>query len=119
MSALLNCLFKGINMRLSTLQKFILLECLNSTASVGDGKISRGRLNKFYDKIDKKPKVEMMTKIVTQSIERLISKDFLTGFGERTKYKWFIKEIKLTRQGKREAKNLMGQQMKLPFRHKK
>ncbi|HOY56220.1 MAG TPA: hypothetical protein PLH37_02235 [bacterium] len=106
-------------MRLSSLQKFILLECLNANSSAGGGKISRGRLNKFYDNVDKKPQVEMMTKIVTQSIERLIEKDLLIGFGERTKYKWFIKEIKLTRQGKRETQKLMGQQMKLPFRHKK
>jgi len=102
-------------MRLSNLQKHILLECLNAKS----GRILRGRLNRFYDKIEKKPKIEMLTKIITQSMERLIGKELLIGFGERTKYKWFIKEIKLTAKGKREAKKLLGEQMKLPFRLQK
>ena len=102
-------------MRLSNLQKHILIESL----SVKSGRILRGRLNRFYDKIEKKPKIEMLTKIITQSMERLIGKELLIGFGERTKYKWFIKEIKLTVKGKREAKKLLGEQMKLPFRSQK
>jgi hypothetical protein len=100
-------------MLLSNLQKFILLECLSSKT----GRISRGKFNKFYEKIEKKPKVEMMTKIITQSIERLIEKGLLVGFGERTKEKWFIKEIKLTALGRRVAKKLMGEQMRLPLKH--
>ena len=99
-------------MRLSNLQKFILLECLNSKT----GRILRNKLNKFYEKIEKKPKVEMVTKIITQSIERLIDKEMMVGFGERTQHKWYIKEIKLTAQGRRAAKNLLGEQMLLPFK---
>jgi hypothetical protein len=99
-------------MRLSNLQKFILLECLNSKT----GKILRARLNKFYEKIEKKPKVEMMTKIITQSIERLIDKELLVGFGERTSHKWFIKEIKLTDFGRRQTKKLLGEQMSFNFK---
>ncbi|MDD5289574.1 MAG: hypothetical protein PHT40_00045 [Patescibacteria group bacterium] len=98
-------------MRLSNLQKFILLECLNSKT----GKILRGKLNKFYEKIEKKPKIEMMTKIITQSMERLIEKELLVGFGERTSHKWFIKEIKITPFGRRVTKKLLGEQMSLPF----
>ena len=111
-------------MRLSNLQKFILLECLNAK----NGRISRGRLNKFYEKIsaqggpasggEKRPKEKFMTKIITQSIERLIDKELMVGFGERTKHKWFIKEIKLTAMGKRMAKKLLGEQMHLPLKHK-
>jgi len=99
-------------MRLSNLQKYILLEC----GQTKNGRILRGRLKGFYDKIDKKPKKEMWTKIITRSIERLIDKELMIGFGERTKYKWFIKEIKLTALGRREARKLMGEQMKLPLR---
>ncbi len=104
-------------MRLSNLQKFILLECLNAK----NGRISRGRLNKFYDKIISKnekriAKEDLRTKIITQSIERLIAKELMVGFGERTKHKWFIKEIKLTAMGKRMAKKLLGEQMRLPFK---
>ena len=76
----------------------------------------RGRLNKFYEKIEKKPKVEMMTKIITQSIERLIDKELLVGFGERTSHKWFIKEIKLTDFGRRQTKKLLGEQMSFNFK---
>jgi hypothetical protein len=103
-------------MRLSNLQKFILLECLNSNPPAGGGKISRGKLNKFYEKMEKKPKREMMTKIVTQSIERLIEKGLLVGFGERTKEKWFIKEIKITALGRRITKKLLGEQMSFNFK---
>lgn len=99
-------------MRLSNLQKYILLEC----AAVKTSRISRGRLNVFYDKINKKPKKEVWTKIITKSIERLIAKELIIGYGERTKYKWFIKEIRLTTKGKRLVKKLMGEQMKIPFR---
>jgi len=99
-------------MRLSKLQKFILLECLNSKS----GKISRKRLVKFYDKIKKRPKDKLITKIITRSIERLIDKELLVGFGERTSHKWYIKEIKLTFMGRKVAKKLLGEQMKLPLK---
>ncbi|MBU4360550.1 hypothetical protein L6278_02155 [Candidatus Parcubacteria bacterium] len=102
-------------MRLSHLQKFILLQCLESRT----GKISRTRLNQFYNKSKKLPKKELQTKIITKSMERLIEKELLVGFGQRTKYKWFIKEIKLTRQGKKEAKKLFGEQLKIKFKIKK
>lgn len=88
-------------MRLSHLQKFILLQCLESKT----GRISRTRLN-----------VKNKTKIITKSIERLIDKELLVGLGERTKYKWFIKDIKLTMLGKKQAKKLLGEQMRIKFR---
>lgn len=114
-------------MQLSNLQKYIILECFSANHKVGGGRISRGRLTGFYDRISirtdgsstggiKKPKKEVWTKIITKSIERLIDKEFLIGFGERTKYKWFIKEIRLTAQGRKVAKRLLGEQMKLPLK---
>ena len=57
-------------MRLSPLQKYILLECLNAKSL----QINRVKLGKFYDKRKKKPKQKLMTKIITQSLERLINK---------------------------------------------
>ncbi len=102
-------------MRLSHLQKFIILQCLESRT----GKISRIRLNQFYNKNNNKTKPELQTKIITKSIERLIEKELLVGFGQRTKYKWFIKEIKLNRQGKSQAKKLLGEQLKLKFKKRK
>lgn len=104
-------------MRLSNLQKFILLECLNSNPPTGGNRVARGKLRQFYNKIiGKKAKEEMQEKIITQSIERLIDKELMVGFGERTPHKWYIKEIKLTAKGRRAAKNLLGEQMSLPFK---
>ena len=60
-----------------------------------------------------------MTKIITQSIERLISKELMIGYGVRTPHKWFIREITLTSKGKIEAKKLLGEQKSLPFKSKK
>jgi hypothetical protein len=97
-------------MRFSALQKYILLQCLNSKS----GKILRTHLNQFYNQRQSKPK--LITKIITQSLERLINREFLIGHGIRTPHKWFIKEIKLTSKGRKEARKLLGEQMKLPLR---
>jgi len=112
-------------MRLSSLQKFILLECLHSKT----GRINRSRLNKFYDTVSAhggpapggkaRPKDEMITKILTKSMERLMNKSLLVGFGERTAHKWFIKEIRITRVGKKVARDLLGKQVSLPFKKKR
>lgn len=94
-------------MRLSSLQKYILLECLNFKT----GRIPRARLKLFY----KNQEIDSKTKIITKSIERLINREFLVGYGVRTPHKWFIKEIRLTVKGKKLAFKLQGEQMKLPF----
>ena len=101
-------------MRLSDLQKYILLECFNSKT----GKIGRMQLIKFYNTLKsvRRPAKNLMTKIVTKSIERLIDKELLIGFGERTKYKWFIRDIRITREGRKIAKILQGEQMELPLK---
>lgn len=60
-----------------------------------------------------------MVKIITQSIERLIKRDLVVGFGEITSEKQFIKEIKITSEGRRAAKKLLGEQMRIPLQIKK
>lgn len=105
-------------MKLSYLQKYILL--------VGYGekdKFSRDWLLKFYDKSAtpadrsrRKPKREDQVNIITKSLERLIDKELLIGYGVRTPHKWFIREIKLTAKGRRAAKRLMGEQQILPLK---
>ena len=102
-------------MRLSPLQKYILIECLNAK----NCQINRIKLRKLYDKLKKGPKKELMTKIITQSLERLINKELMIGYGVRTPHKWFIREIKLTDKGKKEARKLLGEQRKLPFKKTK
>jgi len=100
-------------MMLSPLQKYILLVCLNAK----DFKINRAKLSTFYDNQKKKPQEKLMTKIITQSLERLINKELMIGYGMRTPHKWFIREIKLTRKGKEAAQKLLGEQKKLPFKN--
>lgn len=98
-------------MRLSELQKYILL-----AGYYEKNKFKRGGLVKFYDNKKNKPKQEDQVNIITKSIERLIDKELLIGYGVRTSHKWFIKEIKLTNQGRKQAKRLFGKQQELPFR---
>jgi hypothetical protein len=57
----------------------------------------------------------MRTKVITQSVESLIDREFMTGYGVRTPHKWFIKEVSLTDKGKKVARKLQGEQMRLPL----
>ena len=98
-------------MNFSSLQKYILRQTY-----LNRGKISRKRLEKFYENKKKKPKKEDIVNIITKSIDRLIKKELLTGFGTKTAQKWFVKEIRLTPQGRKWARKLMGEQLRLPFR---
>jgi hypothetical protein len=98
-------------MKLSHLQKYILL-----AGYAEKEKFGRGRLLRFYDKQKRRPKGEDQVNIITKSLERLIDNGFVTGYGVRTPKKWFIKEIKLTAAGRRTAKSLQGKQAALPFK---
>ena len=94
-------------MRLSALQKYILRQCYFEKK-----KLNRDKLIKFYNK-QKKPKPDDQVNIITKSLERLINKGLLVGYGMRTPEKWFIKEVRLTRKGLKTAKELLGKQQKL------
>ncbi len=98
-------------MKLSHLQKYIL-----GVGYAEKDKFGRGKILRFYEKQKRPPKMEDRVNIVTKSLERLIDKGFLIGYGVRTPKKWFIKEIKLTVAGKRAAKSLQGKQAALPFK---
>ncbi len=101
-------------MRLSGLQKFILNEAYSHKKNV-----DRKLFNRFYLKQKNVPKGEDKVKIITKSIDRLISKGLLIGFGQKTQHKSFIKEVRLTRVGHLIAKKLMGEQVSLPFKKTK
>ncbi|MBU1131006.1 hypothetical protein KJ840_02635 [Patescibacteria group bacterium] len=98
-------------MKLSALQKFILGQAYGK-----EKRINRSRFYRFYNGRQKPPKGEDKVKIVTKSIERLIDKGLMVGFGQRTKYKWYIKDVQLTAPGRRLAKKMMGEQTQLPFK---
>ncbi|MCX6785738.1 MAG: hypothetical protein NTZ18_02725 [Candidatus Komeilibacteria bacterium] len=98
-------------MKLSTLQKHILRESYGQA-----GKILRSRFDKFYSTQKTAPAKDEQIKIISRSIDRLINKGLLVGYGEKTRYKWFIREIKLTSAGRRSAKKLQGEQTKFIFK---
>ncbi len=99
-------------MRLSKLQKYILKEVWNSNTI----KVNRHDFNSFYNNKKKDPQKNLQIKIITKSIERLIDRGLLIGFGEKTQYKLFINKVKLTSFGKKEVQKLFGEQIKLPFK---
>ena len=104
-------------MKLSSLQKYI----LKTTLQNNKPRVSRIIFEQFYDNIKKAPVKKIRANIITKSIERLIDKGLLTGFGEKTQHKLFIQQIKLTSVGKKNAQALLGKQTQLPFssRHQK
>jgi len=102
-------------MKLSELQKYILKNCLQQNKA----KVSRNVFEKFYDNTKKAPAKKIRANIITKSIERLIDKGLLVGFGEKTQHKLFITQVKLTPKGKKATQILFGQQEKLPLKIKK
>ncbi|MFA4937149.1 MAG: hypothetical protein WC575_02590 [Patescibacteria group bacterium] len=98
-------------MRLSPLQKYILRTCYSRQP-----KVSRKGFTRFYDVQKKRPKKDDIVSIITKSLESLIDKELMVGFGERTTHKWYIKEVKLTAKGRRVARKLLGEQQALPFK---
>ncbi len=100
-------------MKLSALQKFILKQCIQSKEKM----ISKSVLEKFYNSAKKKPKD--LTNIITKSVERLIKKELVIGYGWKTPHKWFIRQVKLTPKGVKVARDLFGIQQKLPFKSNK
>ncbi|MBT3689939.1 hypothetical protein HOE31_02295 [bacterium] len=97
-------------MRISALQKYILIRCYGR-----ERKVNRKKFFNFYNK-DKKTKEKARIKIITKSIERLINKGLIVGFGERTQHKWYISDVQLTVLGKKVTKKLLGEQIKLPLK---
>lgn len=102
-------------MKLSGLQKFI----LRKSWEIKKTKLSRDNFDSFYDNIKKPPDKKIRANIVTKSIERLIERGLIVGFGEKTQHKLFITHIKLTSLGKKTAQKLLGQQAELPFKKSK
>jgi hypothetical protein len=94
---------------LSPLQKFLLKECLDSAVT------KRSAFKKFYVKQAKPPKVEDQQNAITKSLERLIDRGYMVGYGRRTPEKWFIESVRLTAPGKRTGRALLGKQQQIPF----
>ena len=99
---------------LSRIQQFILEECKEQGANC-----SRSFIDKSYTASKSKAQQENFKKIITQSIERLIDRGLLVGYGMKTKEKLFITKIRLTAAGARAVRKLRAsRQKKLPLRKK-
>ena len=92
-------------MVLSELQKFILRE-----AYVRGSRCQRAHFMNFY----KRPSVAEY-KIITKSLERLIARGLVIGFGHKTAAKWFTEKVTLTAAGRKLTRSLLGEQQRLPF----
>ncbi|TAN32631.1 hypothetical protein EPN28_03865 [Patescibacteria group bacterium] len=92
----------------SSLQRNILRECCGAP---------KGALRAKGAKVDRKVFDKLRpVKIVTKSLERLIDRGDLVGYGVRTPKKWFIKEVKATRQGLKDwVKFMASRQKRLPL----
>lgn len=97
-------------MRLSALQKFILTACYT-----GRGRTKKKTLLGFYDKQKEQPSEKDQVDTVTKSVESLIDKGLMVGYGVRTPKKWYIEEVRLMPKGRRIARKLLGEQQSLPF----
>lgn len=99
-------------MYLSFLQQHILISCF-----VEGGKVERSVFHQFYSKRVKKSSEKYQEGIITKSLERLIDKELLVGYGRRTPHKWFITHVRLTKKGYKMGQCLLEEkQIKLPLR---
>ena len=96
----------------SSLQKSIIIKCWEKGGSCG-----RAAIEENSGRSQSQAKKENYKKIVTTSIERLIERGILIGYGIKTKDKLFINKIKLTALGRREASKILKlKQPALPLR---
>lgn len=103
-----------LNMKLSPLQKYTLQQCFGAK----DKTISKAVLEKFYVGKSARPNKKDVISIITKSVERLIKKDLVIGYGWKTPQKWYIRQCKLTPNGVSVARGLLGTQQKLPLKNK-
>lgn len=98
-------------MRLSLLQKQLVLLCLDRT-----GKCGRQVLDSTYEYDHPSAGRKSAQNVVTSALENLIDKGFMVGEGVRTPKKWYIKAVRLTPVGKKLARKLRGEQLSMRLR---
>ncbi len=98
-------------MRLSSLQKFILTACY-----ARKGKLKKNVLLGFYEKQKEKPSEKDQVDTITKSVESLIDKGMMVGYGVRAPTKWYIEEVRLMPEGRKVARKLLGEQQRLPLK---
>lgn len=99
--------------RLSGLQRFALIESYTRRSA----RLPRMSVHAFYKSMPKQPKD--VQDVVTNSLESLVDRGWLIGYGRRTPKKWFIDEIRLTAAGRKLARRLLGVQLRLPLHRRR
>lgn len=99
-------------MRLSSLQKYILKQSWEYKKT----QVPRVQFEAYYKNKKKIPSQKIQANNITRSIERLIQRGLIIGYGEKTKHRLYISKIRLTAPGKKTAKQLFGTQTKFQFK---
>ncbi|MDD5110398.1 MAG: hypothetical protein PHI63_04245 [Patescibacteria group bacterium] len=99
-------------MVLSRLQRYILTQALAAPKRT----LSRASIARFYDGSAHRPKGKDLVNIISRSIDRLVSREFLVGYGRKTATKWFVETVKLTPKGRRASRKMLGEQQRLPLK---
>lgn len=77
------------------------------------GRVERARFHALGEK--EASHAKDVIDVITKALERLIDRGLLVGYGMRTKEKWFIKDVRLTPEGRRAARKVVGTQQRLPL----
>ncbi len=80
------------------------------------GRIRKKTFLSFYDKQKEKPSEKDRADTITKSVESLIDKGMMVGYGMRTPKKWYIEEARLMPKGRKLARKLLGEQQILPLK---
>lgn len=102
-------------MRFSHLQAFILKTAFARRAK----RVHRSEFLPYYQLATAAERTGDIHGVLTKSLERLIDREMLVGYGRRTPHKWFIEEVRLTPKGTKAAKRLLGEQQAFRFRARK
>jgi len=79
--------------------------------------VLRSKIEKIIPKNLSRAKSSNSSRIMTQSIERLISRGFVVGYGIKTMEKLYITRIKITQKGLKAVKAIrFSKQKKLPLK---
>ncbi|GAG03563.1 unnamed protein product [marine sediment metagenome] len=100
-------------MRLSRLQKHILLRCYESK----NVKVPKSAFYKYYPAKEFKENKLGVQVGVQSSLENLVVKDLVVVFGYKTAKKLYINKVRLTAKGRKIARELIKKrQRKLPIK---
>jgi hypothetical protein len=101
-------------MRLGPLQKYIII-----SSRTRRGPVPRKVFLEYYKGEKNSPNLDDRINAITKALEKMVRGNLIIAEGVKTAEKFFIQRVKLTKEGRRIAKKVMGSQQKLPIRIKK